>query len=55
MIAASIGNANIIHLLLDAGADRTMQNGEGKTAADIAREKDHAQIADLLSRPVKLL
>lgn len=42
-------------IFLNAGADRTMKNLRGQTAADIAREKGYHDIADLLSKPRKLL
>jgi ankyrin repeat protein len=43
-----------IEMFLNAGADRTMKNPQGKTAADIAREQGIHDIADLLSKPRKI-
>ena len=41
-------NINIVTLLLDAGADPTVLNEDGKTAEDIARERGDVKLADLL-------
>jgi ankyrin repeat protein len=48
------GDRESLDLLLKHGADRAIKNNDGKTAADIARERGHQEIADLLvSRAVK--
>jgi ankyrin repeat protein len=42
------GDRASLDLLLKHGADPAMKNNDGKTAADIARERGHNKIADLL-------
>jgi uncharacterized protein len=42
------GDRASLDLLLEHGADPAIKNNEGKTAADIARERGHQEIADLL-------
>jgi ankyrin repeat protein len=49
MGAANAGREDLVDLLLRHGADRTLVNDEGKTAADIARERGHAAVAARLS------
>jgi ankyrin repeat protein len=44
MIAASNGFADGIDALLGAGADKTIALADGKTAADIARDRGHADL-----------
>ena len=44
MEAALNGCADLVDVLLAAGADKTRKNPEGKTAADFAREKGHAEL-----------
>jgi ankyrin repeat protein len=46
--AAAEGNETIIRLLLERGADRAARSDSGRTAAEIARERDHAGAAALL-------
>lgn len=48
-------NLERIEMFLNDGADRTMKNLAGQTAADIARSKGYYEIADLLSKPRKIL
>ena len=48
ILAAYSGATGIIQLLLDAGADKTIKNKEGKTAYDIAIDQYNLDIADLL-------
>jgi ankyrin repeat protein len=38
--------------LLERGADRTLEDDRGKTAAVIARETRHAEVAELLAKPM---
>jgi ankyrin repeat protein len=45
MGAASAGRADIADLLLRHGADATRRSDDGKTAADIAREHNHTELA----------
>ncbi len=44
----------IVHLLLDAGADRTITNRYGETAADMARRNGKQKILELLEPPRKI-
>jgi uncharacterized protein len=51
MSAAMSGQAEIINILLDAGADPTIKDTvTQKTAADLATEKGHKDIAETLKR-----
>ena len=48
-VAALNGQTEIVKLLLEQpGLDTTLKNNEGKTAADLAQEKNFTEIADLL-------
>ncbi len=49
MIAAGNGFAAAVDALLAAGADRAHRTSDGKTAADFARERGHAELAARLS------
>jgi hypothetical protein len=43
-------HVGVIDLLLECGADLKLKDGKGRTAADIAREKDaHADLMAKLS------
>jgi ankyrin repeat protein len=53
MMAAREGHEDTAVLLLGQGADPRLKNGEGLTAAEIARRADHAGIAAALDRKVK--
>lgn len=46
--AAMSGDADLVRYLLDRGADRAATNDQGKTAAAIARENGHGELAGLL-------
>ena len=48
MIAAANGFTDAADALLAAGADRTRKSSEGKSAADFARERGHAELAQRL-------
>lgn len=48
MGAASAGREDIVLLLLSRGADPALVSEDGKTAADVAREHGHAELADRL-------
>ena len=43
-----IYSLDTITLLLEKGADRSLKDLEGKTAADVARESEKAELAKLL-------
>lgn len=47
------GDGESLRLLLKHGADRTIKNSDGKTAADVARERGHRKVAELLAIRVK--
>lgn len=46
--AAANGDEDIATLLVDAGADRTLVTAEGKTAADLAVDAHHPELAERL-------
>ena len=46
--AAVNGLETIARRLLERGADRSVRDKTGKTASDLAREKGHLDLADLL-------
>jgi ankyrin repeat protein len=48
MWAAGYGRDEVAKLLLERGADRSLRDNRGKTAADIARELHFASLAQLL-------
>ncbi len=48
MIAAAGNFASGVEVLLAAGADKKLKLTDGKTAADIARDRGHAELARLL-------
>jgi ankyrin repeat protein len=52
MWAAGSGAAASVKRLLERGADRTLEDDRGKTAAVIARETRHAEVAELLAKPM---
>ena len=49
MIAAGNGFVDAVEVLLEAGANRGLKQGEGKTAAELARERGHGELAKKLS------
>jgi hypothetical protein len=48
MWAAAYGHESAVSLLLAKGAERSLQDGRGKTAADMAREENHLAVVQLL-------
>jgi hypothetical protein len=48
--AAEKGRTDIVRLLVDRGADRSVVNHEGKTALEIARERGHDEIVKVLEK-----
>lgn len=48
--AARRGDADLIGLLLDHGADRGLRSDDGRTALDLAREHGHREVALRLSQ-----
>lgn len=48
--AARGGHAEIVQMLLDAGAGAAVRDGSGKTPHEISVERGHATVAGLLQR-----
>lgn len=48
MGAAAAGSAELVNLLLEAGADPACVSEDHKTAADVARDHGHLELADRL-------
>lgn len=48
MLAAQNGHSAVVHLLLRAGARPHLRDEDGLTAADLARENGHTELADFL-------
>jgi ankyrin repeat protein len=48
VFAVALGQTDVVPLLLKHGADRTVCSPEGRTLCDIAEEKGHQNIVDLL-------
>lgn len=48
MWAAGYGHEPVVRFLLDQGADRTLKDDRGKTAAEMARDGNHLSLAKLL-------
>uniref|UniRef100_H2M614 Uncharacterized protein n=1 Tax=Oryzias latipes TaxID=8090 RepID=H2M614_ORYLA len=48
-VAAALNHKKTVQILLEAGADRTIQNHVGKTALDKARNNRHKEVALLLT------
>ncbi len=49
MIAAGNNFTEAVDVLLSAGADRSIRSPDGKTAADFAKERGHAALAERLT------
>jgi hypothetical protein len=49
MLASGWGNAELVQMLLDKGADPTIHDKFGATAADNAKERSHSAIVSMLS------
>ena len=47
--AARFGHVNCVKQLIENGADKTVKNNQGKTAADVAMDYDKKDVAALLS------
>jgi ankyrin repeat protein len=47
---AFTGNAEVARMLLERGADPMARTDDGKTAIDIARERGHATLAEMLGK-----
>ena len=51
MLAAGWGNAELVQMLLEHGADPYVTDSFGKTARTFARDRGHADIVELLPDP----
>lgn len=49
MRAAYMGHDGVVEQLLRNGADKSIKNGEGKTALDLANEHNQVKIIQLLT------
>ena len=49
-LAAMFGKADVVHCLLEAGADPSIEDDTQYTAEDIAKHYRHHQVADVLHR-----
>lgn len=49
MMAAAMGNIEVVKVLLAAGANKEMLDDDGESAIDFARSKGHPKIAELLA------
>jgi len=52
--AAKFGHIKVVKIMLDAGADKTIKNNEGKDAIDLAQEHDKSDVVALLKAHSKL-
>ena len=51
IIAAAVGDENLVRLLLDHGADKTLAENDGSTALDRARQNGHSAVVKVLEDP----
>ena len=47
-VAASLGNAQLINLLVSGGADCTVKNLEGETPLDLAKLRGHDEVVCII-------
>ena len=55
MHAASFGHGDVVNRLLVAGANPAKKNRDGHTAADIAAERGHVELADIIRQRIQLM
>lgn len=53
MMAARYGQARVVQLLLDAGADPGLRNQQGLDAIDFARQIDRAHVAEAIAAVIR--
>lgn len=53
MAASSLGRIEIVQVLLEKGADPTVVNVNEMTALDLAKKREHKQVAKLLEQTLK--
>ena len=46
-VAANLGNAQLINLLVTGGADRTLKNLGGQAPLDLAKQKGHNEVRSI--------
>lgn len=51
MTAAAEGLADVVRILLAAGADRDIKDEDGDTALSFARQNGHTEVVELLENP----
>jgi len=51
MTAAAEGQLEVVRLLLDYGADPELEDKDGDTAQDFARQKGHQEVVEVLDNP----
>ena len=47
------GDAEVVGILLAAGADPLLRDGDGRTALEVAAERGHAEVVEMLSRAAR--
>lgn len=52
MFSAAEGHSDVVHLLLDQGADPTVIDTDGDSAASFARQRGHLKLAELLEESI---
>lgn len=50
IVAAAAGHAAMVRLLLERGADPEVQDGDGKTAADVANDAAFVEVLGEIAR-----
>jgi ankyrin repeat protein len=51
MTAAAEGLADVVRILLEAGANRDIKDQDGDTALTFARQNGHTEVVKLLEKP----
>ena len=53
MMAARYGQASVVRLLLEQGADPTLRNQQGLDAIDFARQIDREHVAEAIAQAIR--